>query len=348
MTRFAWLQTRTQTLVAAGLLAALAVAAAITGIHLSHLFHSLVASCKVDCSLSSQQFLSHDHFMNNLLDILARAVPALVGIFWGAPLFTRDLESGTYRMAWTQTVTRARWTSTKIALGAVATLLLSGLLTLTITWWYRALDPVASNRYMVFDRRDIVPIAYALFAFAAGAVLGVIIRRTVPAMAAALGVFVFARVAVQTWVRPHLLRSTTHFESLANGNQFGIASNNGSVTAVVASGDGPPNSWTLASHIYTQAGRPATLAQRVNFVRTHCPDLSNAPSPPNGHALTAVPVPSDGQTCLNEAAHTFKLAVTYLPSHSYWPLQWLESGIFIGLAALCSVGCFWWVTHRTG
>ena len=59
------------------------------------------------------------------------------------------------------------------------TVVISGLLTLTITWWYRALDPLSSNKYAIFDRRDIAPIGYALFAFAAGALIGAVIQRTV-------------------------------------------------------------------------------------------------------------------------------------------------------------------------
>ena len=29
-------------------------------------------------------------------------LPALIGIFWGAPLIARELESCTYRLSWTQ------------------------------------------------------------------------------------------------------------------------------------------------------------------------------------------------------------------------------------------------------
>jgi ABC-type transport system involved in multi-copper enzyme maturation permease subunit len=114
MTRFAWLQSRTQTLTVLAVLAALAVAAAITGIQLSHLYNSLVAHCHSGCGLATAQFLSHDHFLDHALDQLAQITPALIGIFWGAPLLARELESGTYRLARTQSVTRSRWLVTKL------------------------------------------------------------------------------------------------------------------------------------------------------------------------------------------------------------------------------------------
>lgn len=348
MIRFSWLQTRTQTLVSAGLLGALVIAAWVTGVQLSHLFHSLVAHCTLNCSLSTGQFLSHDHFMDNLLDIVARAAPALLGLFWGAPLLTRELETGTYRLAWTQGVTRTRWIVTKLAFGALATVAISGALTLTITWWYRALDPVASNKFAIFDRRGIVPVAYALFAFAAGTLVGAIARRTVPAMAATLAAFIFGRVAETLWVRPHLLSGITRTGT--RGGQFGIASYNGSATAVVAQGGGPPNSWTLSSHLVDSTGHTATLAERVAFVQQHCPGLAVVPRPPiNGGSgrVSAVPAPNDaGRTCIAEAARAFHLVTRYLPADRYWALQWAEFGIFSALALLCGVGCYWWVTRR--
>jgi len=43
----------------------------------------------------------------------ALATPALLGIFWGAPLIARELETGTCRLAWNQSVTRTRWLTVK-------------------------------------------------------------------------------------------------------------------------------------------------------------------------------------------------------------------------------------------
>ena len=41
-------------------------------------------------------------------------MPALIGAFWGAPLITREFEAGTFRLAWNQSVTRARWLAIKL------------------------------------------------------------------------------------------------------------------------------------------------------------------------------------------------------------------------------------------
>ena len=150
MIRFAWLQTRTQTVATAALFA-LAVLAALTGVHLAHLYTSLVTHCQSGCDLATSQFL-HYNFLQHAFDILSQVAPPLIGLFWGAPLLAREFETGSYRLAWTQSVSRSRWLLTKLGLGALATATLAGLLTLTITWWYRSLDKVGTNQYSVFDR----------------------------------------------------------------------------------------------------------------------------------------------------------------------------------------------------
>ena len=45
---------------------------------------------------------------------LAYAVPAVVGVFWGAPMVARELEAGTHRLVWNQSITRTRWLATKL------------------------------------------------------------------------------------------------------------------------------------------------------------------------------------------------------------------------------------------
>jgi hypothetical protein len=62
---------------------------------------------------------------------------------------------------------------------------------------------------MTFASRDIVPLGYAAFAFARGATLGLLLRRTVPAMALTLAVFIGIQILVPTTIRPNLLPSTT-------------------------------------------------------------------------------------------------------------------------------------------
>jgi hypothetical protein len=349
MTRFAWLQSRTQTVSVYAILGALAIAAAITGVHLSDLYRNEILHCATGCDLATTEFLHHDAFLQHTFDILALAIPALLGIFWGAPLLAREFEAGTYRLAWTQGVTRSRWLTTKLAVNGGAVVTIAGLLTLTITWWYRALDTVGSNQYDLFERRDVTPIGYALFAFAAGAFIGAVIRRVVPAMAATLGVYVGARIATTVWIRPHLLPPFHKTILLLNANGFGFVSYNGSPITLVAKASAGPNTWTQSTQFLDRAGHVQSAAQLSAFVHQYCPAVANPPAggPPVNQPVKA---PIDAavafHACRDQAARAFHVLVTYQPASRYWALQWLETGIFVALAALAIGGSYWWITRR--
>jgi hypothetical protein len=319
-------------------------------VHLSHLYHELVSGCAAhnDCDLSIGEFSQHYTFLQNSLQFLLRNAPALVGVFWGGPLIARELETGTYRLAWTQTISRQRWVLTKLALvGATATAV-AGALTLMITWWYRALDSTSGSVWGVFDARDIAPIGYTFFAFMLAAAVGAVIRRTVPAMAASLGGFVLARIAVQQWVRPHFLPPRHLTASLANAS-FGFVSRNGGPPDLITKAGGPSGSWVLNTQLVDHAGHATTFAERTAFVSKYCPGIVG-PAPVgkgDGHPVPAPPALDRAfQACHAQAVQAFHVLVTYQPRSHYWPFQWMELGTYLLLGLLAAGGCFWWVTRR--
>ena len=188
MIRFASLQFRMQAAVAFGALVVIAVVLGLTGPHLAHLYDTTVATCGThgDCTSATATFLSNDRLLQDLGNVVI-ALPAIIGVFWGAPLVAHELETGTHRLVWTQSVTRTRWFAVKLGLGGVASMAAAGLFSLMMTWWSSPIDRINGNRFTsVFDQRGIVPIGYAAFAFALGVLAGVLIRRTLPAMATAL------------------------------------------------------------------------------------------------------------------------------------------------------------------
>jgi hypothetical protein len=68
------------------------------------------------------------------------AAPAIIGIFWGAPLIARELETRTFALAWTQSITRTRWLVVKLALTGLAAMAVTEALTLMQAWWA---DPIS-------------------------------------------------------------------------------------------------------------------------------------------------------------------------------------------------------------
>jgi ABC-type transport system involved in multi-copper enzyme maturation permease subunit len=118
-------------------------------------------------------------------------LPAILGMFWGAPLVARELESGTFRLAWTQGRSRLRWLGAKLAVVGFTTLAVQGLLSLMMTWWWSPVGRANPNRFSpaLFGTFGVAPIGYAAFALAMGIAAGIVFRRTLPAMAATLAVF---------------------------------------------------------------------------------------------------------------------------------------------------------------
>ena len=208
-------------------------------------------------------------------------------------------------------------------------------MTLTTTWWFRAVDEVGTNQWDVFDRRNLAPVAYAVFAFTLGAFLGTVIRRTLPAMAATLGIFAFTRIAVTAWVRPHLLAPLHKSMSLLSAGGFGFTSTRNGTVDLVIRGTSIPNAWVQSSQIVTSAGHTASVAQRGAFILQNCPTIANHTDPPAVQDGGIAGGPSAFETCRQQAARVFHLAVTYQPAGRYWTFQWLEAGIFAARARRC-------------
>ena len=261
MIRFAWLQARAQTLLAIAAVVAVTIVAVVTGPHLVHIYNATVAHCATrgDCQTAINSFLRHDSSLRTWLGILVVVAPGIIGIFWGAPLVARELEAGTFKVAWTQSVSRTRWLATKLALLGVAAVAAAGLLSLAVTWWASPLDTAHASWFATFDQRDLVPVGYAAFAFTVAVLVGAVIRRTLPAMVGTLALFVGARIAVTQWVRSHLL-STVHTSlAVTSGSGLGFTPSGpgGSVTFVYGN-PSIANGWVLSARLVDQAGRPAT------------------------------------------------------------------------------------------
>ena len=139
-----WRQFRVQALTAAAVLAAVAILLGVTGPHMASLYAaSGIAGCQGDSCANSGQRLpltscttgAVDHVMYPVGLVLILATPALLGIFWGAPLIAREFETGTFRLAWNQSVTRTRWLMVKLALTGLAAMAVTEALSLMHAWW---------------------------------------------------------------------------------------------------------------------------------------------------------------------------------------------------------------------
>jgi hypothetical protein len=339
-----WRQFRTQTLFVAAVLAAMAVVLIVTGPHLVSLSDAYLKACHTnkDCGSTSNPVMNTDgRIESGFSDILLLA-PALIGIFWGAPLIARELETGTYRLGWTQSISRRRWLAVKLGVVGLISVAVAGLLSLMLTWWSSPIDTANANRFgdAMFGLRDITPIGYAAFAFALGVTTGVLIRRTLPAMASTLVIFVAARLAEAEWIRPYLMSPIRAVMPISRAGGFGFSLTPGGLQVVTI----PPNlanSWALSSAVVNNAGQSPSAA----FLQSACPRLVNgAQGGPGGPGKT--PPPQAFQDCVAKVAAKYHEVVTYQPASRFWAFQGIETAIFLALALLLAGLCFWWVRRR--
>jgi ABC-type transport system involved in multi-copper enzyme maturation permease subunit len=333
---FTWRQFRTPAWIAGGGLAVIAVLLAITGHNLADLWAgSGAATCHADCSSAFKTFA--DEVGSSINDIVYNAglmvmyaVPALVGIFWGAPLIARELETGTHRLAWNQSVTRTRWLATKLATIGTASAATAGLLSWAVTAWAHHIDYAKDNHItpLVYGARGIVPIGYALFAFALGVTLGMLIRRTVPAMAATLVIYVTAVVSMPLSIRARLLpvsHATSALDISKIENFEIIGHGSGNATMKVVSGVIPDGAWVLTNNTITPTGQIFT-------------------GPPNPQFCGEDQGP---RACMQWVGSLgLRQYVTYQPASHFWSLQWTETGVFVAVAVLLAGFCFWWTRRR--
>ncbi len=344
MIRFTWLQLRLQLRIAVAALLALAAVLAVTGPHLASLYaDSGISGCHAGtCGTAASTFLGRlaatsPYPIMYVLGIgLIIAAPAIIGIFWGAPLIARELETRTFVLAWTQSITRTRWLAIKLALTGLAAMAVTETLSLMYAWWA---DPIGKAiglggsqswqfpgvfsqgrlSFVIFATHGITPLGYAAFGFALGTAAGALIRRAVPAIAVTLVIFAVVQVSMPLWVRPHLIPPD---RTVASGPAFFEAAAMSVGTLKASAVPGQPEAWILASGPINAAGQP------VRAIPPSClsPSAGKGGSPDLGACM---------------ARRGIREAITYQPASRYWPFQWIETGMFLVLAAALAGYCFW-------
>jgi hypothetical protein len=346
MIRLSMLQLRAQAIIAAAALIAFAILLAATGPHLASLYAaSGLDGCKpASCGQRASSFLqlansTSPYAAVNTLSILVIALtPALTGLFWGAPLLARELETGTFALAWSQSVTRTRWLAVKLAVGGLAAMAVTEALSLLFAWWAAPLGRAAglggsgnlgTSQFnpLAFVTHGITPLGYAAFAFTLGVTAGALIRRTVPAMAVTLAIFAAVQIAMPLWIRPNLFPAshTTVPIAFSDTTLNLYTTSRHTFTYSLATDDGlpgQPEAWIRSSGAANAAGHPVSTA-----VPSACLPAARSSGP--GPALA---------NCLTSRG--IRIAVTYQPVSRYWPLQGTETSICLLLSLALAGYCF--------
>jgi hypothetical protein len=303
-----WRQQRTETVIAAGILALLAALLIPTGITMISAYnHDGLAACALSgasdsCQQAIGSFTSRFERLSHLIDWFT-LVPGMIGVLLAAPL-TSQLEHGTYRLDWTQSITRGRWLAGKLGLAIGTGLLISAAFVVLITWWRGPFVHLHGRmENSVYDSEGVVVFGYTLFAFGLAAAVGVVWRRAVPALVVAYAGYFASRLFVDTWLRQRLVSPI-------------------SATFAPNRGLDLHRSWVLNEYPSDRLGHPTQLL--------------GGPCPPGGEVCAA---PGKAGVAYLHAA--------YHPASHFWPLQLIETALFGGAALALVVFAAWWTLRRT-
>lgn len=306
-----WRQQRIETLIAAVLLATLAVAFIPAGIHAADLFTQQHIGLCVDrytqaCQFTVGRFANKAGFVRSLLEGgWLNLIPGLIGVSLAAPLLL-ELENGTTKLAWTQSVTRRRWLATKGSV-ALSTALTAGVgFGLLFTWYQRPFDRIW-GRWDEFGFEGIVPIAYILFGLGLALAIGVLLRRGAAGMVVAFGAYVAARLFVQNWLRQRFVTPLSA--------TWGLHASGPNVSHAWVISEGPSD---RAGHIFN--GSSAIFQECAR------------PGPNGAKGLDPA--------CMTRHGAGFT-HILYQPASRFWEFQGIETALFGGVALLLIAFAAW-------
>ncbi len=306
-----WRQHRAALGGVAALLGVLAVYMWITGLGLHHAYAVAIA-CRPANSVACVDLARN---FNSIGSVVAdgfplQVVPALIGAFVGVPVLARELETGTFRYAWTQGFGRWRWTFAKLVTLAVAVAAGTGAISVLLSWYYQpyfaasdqslGLNESSPLAVGLFDLRGLTFAAWTLAAFAIGALAGMLVRRVVLAIVATLVAYTALAFAAGGFVRSHYL-----------------------APVVTHSLNVPASAWILSQQWFGKGGRPVNdslLAQVLQRGGTQVAGKGGIPD-----AL------SSWQYLVR---HGYTQLTTFQPASRFWPFQWIEGGWLLALSVL--------------
>jgi ABC-type transport system involved in multi-copper enzyme maturation permease subunit len=337
-----WRQFRLQALVVVGAVAVLAVFLVVTGPGLAD-----------DYQRYSTEFLKRialeriNGYLYVVGQVLVYAAPPIIGAFWGAPLIARELEAGTHRLVWNQSITRTRWLVTKLAVTGLGAMAVTGVLSLAVTWWADPIDDAINTGQAsglfdiprmlppVFAARGVVPIGYAAFAFALGVAVGLVVRRSVVAIAITLAAVIAVQVLSPLLLRTHLMTPAEASVVVTTENMRGFMlsgpEDDAEVVQLEAKLEGQEGFWKISEQTVNAAGvEQKKLPQWLAKCGSPPPNVAPDPSRPTLDA------------CFKRLADEgYRQQIKYFPANRFWDLQWRETGLFLLLAAGLTGFCFW-------
>jgi ABC-type transport system involved in multi-copper enzyme maturation permease subunit len=361
---FTWRQYRTEALIAIIVLLLITSILLITRMPIASFAHQLGitnTNCATEaCNIAYYKLAAYIEgpafggvIFYNLFQTILRALPVLLGMFVGVQVIARELEQGTYRLIWTQSIPWSRWLRIKISALLLCFLGGMGLLLGVFLWWKIpaisfSIDTWGYENYEVWS---LAAVAYTLFALALGICVGTVLKKTVPAMAVTLVIFVVVRLLIAVYLRPYFLPPVVELVPWSGSGGQSVPAQ----AFLIKGGetvDRQGNPFDTGNGVCKEppssGGSLKPTPSRENMTMS----LMNITLPkrgtggPNGSQTgpTNDPLTNAFNQCMK--AHGIQTRYIYQPADRFWLFQEIESGIYVVLSALLLAFTFWWTRSR--
>jgi hypothetical protein len=307
------------------------------GLQLHHAFAAMTA-CHPASSLACRDLISSFRVGAFLVNGTAlQVVPALIGALTGPPLLAREMETGTFRFAWTQGFGRSRWVLAKLVTLAVVLAVAAGAFSVLLDWYYQPyfaahnpalfpgqLSPFAAG---LFDLRGVAFAGWALAAFAIGALSGMLIRRVVPAIAATLAIYAGLAAAAMLYLREHYISPLVTRNVLT----FFLS---------------PPPSDYVVRTWWTKDGRTVSQSSFNRVYNALFDKMMPVVHSSREGAVAAQKGRTEPRVLHYLTQHGYTYWASYQPASRFWSFQWIEAGWLLALSVLLIAATVWLVRRR--
>ncbi len=317
-----WRQHRLALGGAATLLGGISIWMLITGLQMRSALSSFgLSSCTPltasSCSTQMSVFTSDYYSAAQTIVGVLTVIPVLIGVLAGTPVVARELETGTFRLSWTQGCGRSRWLIARLTLLAIAVTAGTAAVSALYSWYYQPMLQLGEDSPLapqIFDLRGVAFAAWTLAAFAIGVFAGALIRRVIPAIVAAIAAWSGLLLLAVYYLRGH-------YQAPLTGT--------GLINSMGGNGQGVP--WLLTQWWTAPGGIPASQSD-INSLTTQ---LRQAGGLPTTQAV---------QQWFAEQGYLRYF--TYQPATRFWHFQLIEGGWLLALSLLLAAATIWIIRHR--
>ena len=246
------------------------------------------------------------------LTTLLHGVPLAVAALLAIPTL-QELERGTHRLAWTQSISRRRWSLSRLGFAAGISTLVALIWATAAMEWRSSIAPGGEQQRFGQDAFDLSPavvFGYGLFAVALALAAAVVVRRLVPTLALLAVGFIGTRIFTTFVLRERYRAPIEETTPAANDiDQF---------TAF-------QDRWILDESWLSRTG------ERLSWDRVYrlCP-----PGPDE----------LNYQQCLIDNGLQYFRA--YHPADRFDQFQLIEAALYLGVTAGLFAVTYWWLTRR--